>query len=73
LQPYPIVALYALLEISMAVISSVLSLNEHLSQTLPASQNVTSSWCIVVLFSTSLSGYTLLNASETAENDFYAK
>jgi hypothetical protein len=32
-QPYPIVAVDALLEIGMAVISAALSLDEHLSQT----------------------------------------
>jgi hypothetical protein len=31
------------------------------------------SQCIVVLFGTSLSGYTLLNVSRTAANDFDAK
>jgi hypothetical protein len=39
-------------------------------QTLPVSRNVVTSRCIVVLFGTSLSGYTLLNASRTAANDF---
>jgi hypothetical protein len=33
LQPYPVVAAEALLEIGTAVISAVLSLDEHLSQT----------------------------------------
>jgi hypothetical protein len=48
----------------MAIISAVLSLNEHLSQTLPVSQNFVTSWCTVVLFGTSLSGYTLLHVHE---------
>jgi hypothetical protein len=41
-------------------------------QTLPVSRNFATSLCIV-LFSTSLSGYALLNASRTAANDFDAK
>jgi hypothetical protein len=45
----------------------------ELSQTLPVSRNVITSRCIVVLFGTSLSGYTLLNVSRTAGNDFDSK
>jgi hypothetical protein len=43
-----------------------------LSQTLPASQNFVTSQCIV-LFGTSLSGYALLNASQTAASNFSVK
>jgi hypothetical protein len=39
-------------------------------QTLPVSRNFLTIRCVVVLFSTSLSGYTLLNASRTAANYF---
>jgi hypothetical protein len=62
LQPYPIAAADALLEIGMARTSAILLLNEHSSQTLPVSQNVLTSLCIV-LFGTSLSGYAMLKAS----------
>jgi hypothetical protein len=48
-------------------------LTPDMSQTLPSSQNFVTSQCIVVLISTSLSGYALLNASQTAANDFSAK
>jgi hypothetical protein len=47
-------------------------LEEHLSQTLSVYRNLVISRCIVLL-STSLSGYALLNASRTAENDFDEK
>jgi hypothetical protein len=74
LQPYPVVAADALLEIGTDVISAVLSLDEHLSQiNTSVSRNIVTSWCIVVLLGTSLSGYALLNASRTAANDFDAK
>jgi hypothetical protein len=53
--------------------SGVLSLYEHMSQQmLPAYRNFVNSWFIVVLFGTSLSGYTLLHASETTAKDFDA-
>jgi hypothetical protein len=42
-------------------------------QTLSLPRNFVISLCIVVLFSTSLRGYALLNALQTAENDFDAK
>jgi hypothetical protein len=72
LQPYPVVAADTLFEIGTAEISAVLSPDEH-RQTLPVSRNFVTSWCIVVLFGTSLSGYALLNVSQTAANDFDAK
>jgi hypothetical protein len=72
-QPYPVVAADALLQIGKAVISTVLSLDKHLSQTLPVSRNLAASRCTVVLFGTSLSGYALLNNSRTAANNFDAK
>jgi hypothetical protein len=51
----------------MPVISAILSLYEHMSQKmLPVSQNFLTGQCIV-LFDASLSGYTLLNALQTAE------
>jgi hypothetical protein len=43
-----------------------------LSQILPASQNFVTSWCTTVLFSTSLAGYTSLNTSQAAANNFKA-
>jgi hypothetical protein len=58
----------ALLEIGTAVISAVLSLDEH-RQTLPKSQNFLTNRCIVVLFGNSLTGYALLHASRTAANE----
>jgi hypothetical protein len=74
LQPYPVVAADALLEIDTAVISAVFrSMSTCHRKTLPVSQNVVTSRCIVVLFSTFLSGYVLLNASRTAANDLDAK
>jgi hypothetical protein len=74
LQPYPIVAADALLEIGTAVISAVLSLDEHLSQTNTSCvPKFCTSRCIVVLFGNSLSGYALVNGSRTATNDFDAK
>jgi hypothetical protein len=60
LQPYPILTDDALLEIGTVVISAVLSLDEHLSQTLLVSRNFVTSRCIVILFGTSLSGFALL-------------
>jgi hypothetical protein len=61
--PYPAVSADALFEIGAAIISSVLSLNERLSQTtLLMPQNCVTSWCIAVLFGTAFSGYALLNA-----------
>jgi hypothetical protein len=73
-QPYPVVAADALLQIGTAVISAVLSLNDHLSQTtFPVSRNFVTSQYIFVLFGTSLSGYALLNASRTAANDLDSK
>jgi hypothetical protein len=74
LQPYPVVAADTLLEIGTVVISAVLSLDEHLSQTNNSCvPNFVTSQCIVVLFGTSLSGHALLNASQTAANDVDAK
>jgi hypothetical protein len=63
--------LQLMLEISMAIISSVL--NTFHRQTLPMSQNVVTIRCVFVLFCTSLSGYALLNASQTAANNFDVK
>jgi hypothetical protein len=57
-----------------AIISAVLWLDEHLSQTnTSVSRNIVTSRCTAVLFGTPLSGYALLNASQTAANDFDAK
>jgi hypothetical protein len=42
-------------------------------QTLPMLQNVVTIWCIGALFNISLSGYTLLNASQTTAEDFDAE
>jgi hypothetical protein len=67
-QQFPVVAANALLEISTAAISAVLSLVKHLPQT--------NTYCVPrfsyqsVLFGTSLSGYALLNASRTAAKRF---
>jgi hypothetical protein len=72
LQSYPTVAADTQHKIGTTIISAVLLLNEHLSrQTLPVSQNFIS-WCII-LFSTSLSGYALLSASQIAADDFDVK
>jgi hypothetical protein len=73
LQPYPVVAADALLEIGTAVISAVFSLDEHLSQTNNSCVPIFTSRCITVLFGTPFSGYALLNASLTAASDFDAK
>jgi hypothetical protein len=43
------------------------------TQTLPVSRNAVTTWFIVVLFGSFLSGHALLNASQTAANDFDAK
>jgi hypothetical protein len=49
-----------LLEMGMAIIVAVLSLIEHLAQTdNSVSQNFGNSLCIVVIFDTSMSGYSL--------------
>jgi hypothetical protein len=74
LQPYPVVAAYALLEIGTAAISAVLSLDSisH-TQTLPVFRNVVTAECIVTLLCTALSGYAFLNVSRTAADYFYAK
>jgi hypothetical protein len=62
-----------MLDLNTAKISTVLSLDEHLSQILSVPKAVTSH-CLV-LFSTSLLGYILLNVSQTAAetNSFDAK
>jgi hypothetical protein len=75
LQPYPIVAADALFAIDTAVILAVLSLDEYLlgKKTLSVSRNFDASQCVVVIFSTALPGYELLNALRTAVDDFYAK
>jgi hypothetical protein len=39
----------------------------------PAFRNFVTSWCTVVLFGISLSGYALLNASRTAADNFDVK
>lgn len=57
----------------MAIISAVLLFCEHLLQTHPVSQNSVTSQCSVTLYGISLPGYTLLNASRTAENYFDEK
>jgi hypothetical protein len=64
MQPYPVAAADTLLEIGTAVISAVLSLDEHLSQCFFLWPEIL--LCCVV-------GYALLNASRTAANDFDAK
>jgi hypothetical protein len=57
LQPYIFVAAHAMLEIDSAINTVVLlSLDKHLSQTLPVSQSSVISWHIFVLFGTSLPG-----------------
>jgi hypothetical protein len=74
LQLYPVVAANALLEIDMARISAVCrSMCICHRQTHPVSWDVVANWCIVALFSISLSGYTLLSASQTAANNFDVK
>jgi hypothetical protein len=65
LQSNPVVAADALLEIGKAVISTVLSLHVHTSQTNAVSRNFVNSRRTAVLFGTSLSGYALLNALRT--------
>jgi hypothetical protein len=71
--PYPVVATEALLDICTSVISAVLSLDEHLSETKTSCvtkygyQSVHS--CLIQYF---LSEYALLNASQTATNYFDA-
>jgi hypothetical protein len=73
LQPYPNVAVFALLQISTAI-SAVLQLDKHvLQKTPPVSQKFVTSWCIAVLFGTSLSVYAFQNASQTAANNIDAK
>jgi hypothetical protein len=72
LQPYPVVAADALLEIGTAVIPAVLSLDEHLSHTnkhflCPEIRYQS------VLYGTSLSGHAFLNAAKKVTNDFNAK
>jgi hypothetical protein len=69
---YWILAAY-LVKIGTAIILVVLSPDEHLSQTLPVSQNFVANRCIVVLFGTSFSEYALLNASRKAADDIDAK
>lgn len=69
----PVTAVDALLETGTAVISAASSLDERLSrQTLPAYRNVVSSQRIAVLFGTSSSGHTLLNAWRIAADGFDA-
>jgi hypothetical protein len=63
-----------LLGICTPVISVVLSLDEHLSQTNTLCvQNFVKSRCTVVLFGTSLLGDALLNVSRTLADDLDAK
>jgi hypothetical protein len=73
LQLHPVAAADAVLEIDTVIISAVLLLSEHFLQTFSVSQNVITSWCIVDLFDTSLSGCTLLNDSQTATYIFLYK
>jgi hypothetical protein len=74
LQPYPVAAADTLHEIGTAVISAALSLISAChKQTLPVSRNFVTSRYSVVLFGTSLSGYALIKALRTAENDFDTK
>jgi hypothetical protein len=72
LQPYPVVAADALLEIGTTVISAVLSLDVHLSpiniSRVPKCYQ--SVYCCLTRY---LSGYKLLNASWTAAKDFNVK
>jgi hypothetical protein len=74
LQSYPVVEADALLEIGTAVISAVLSLDEHLSQT---NTSCVPKFCYqsvyVVFFGTSVPGYALLNTSRTTADDSDAK
>jgi hypothetical protein len=74
LQPYCVVAADALLLIGATIISAGLSLDGHLSHTnTSVSRKFDTSLYIVVLFGTSLPGYTLgLNASRTAADDYDA-
>jgi hypothetical protein len=58
LQPYPVVAAAALLEIGTAVISDVLSLDEHMSQ---SNTSCACKFCYQSVFGTSLSGYAKLH------------
>jgi hypothetical protein len=73
-QSHLIVTINKLLEFCKVGISSVLSLDEHLSQTnsVPVPDFVPS-WCVVVLFGTSSSGHAVRNCSQRAANDFDAK
>jgi hypothetical protein len=75
LQPYPVVATDAPIEIGATVISAVLPLDKHLSQTNTSCvpKSFYTSQCIVVLFWTSLSGYAPQNASRKAASDFDAR
>jgi hypothetical protein len=73
IQLWSAVAGKAPLYISMTVISAILVFVKNLSETLSLFQNVVTNQFIVVLFDTSLSGYTLLNASRTAADSFVAK
>jgi hypothetical protein len=73
LRPYPLLAADALPEIGKAVISAVLSLDQHLSQhAFPVSPNFVTNRCNVILFGTYLSHYAFAKISRTA-NDFDAK
>jgi hypothetical protein len=58
---------------SVSPVNTVRRRTCFLSQALPVSHYFVTSRCAVVLFSTSLSGYALLNASRTAANDFDMK
>jgi hypothetical protein len=73
LQPYPVTLAVSLLETYTVIISAVMSPDEHLSQGHFLYRDFITSRCIIVLFGTSSSGYALLNASQTAANDFGVK
>jgi hypothetical protein len=71
LQPYPIVAADALLEIRTAVISAVLSLDGHFvtDKNFFVSRNSVTIRYILALSVTSLSEHALLDATRTAVRD----
>jgi hypothetical protein len=73
LQPYPVVAADALLEIATAVISAALSLDDPLSQTDTSCVPKVCYKRLYRLIRYILSGYALLNASLTPAKDFDAK
>jgi hypothetical protein len=74
LQPCPIVAAGILFEVSKALSSTVLSLNDHWLQTNTfCVPKFVTNQCSVVLLGTSLSRFALLSGSRTATDYFDAK